>query len=320
MKIILLISIFLIEISADSCHQFSICSSPQPSQHPPHPQNPVKRGKMGARGQKGEKGERGSDVGDVEARVGALEGENSKLREAIGELNRTATKQEENISKMQNLIVQLSDQVASSVLNQEKKAKHLKKILDKQSNEISTISDLYYTLSECHVPPILNINPNIPVKISHNSSVELSCAPFTAVGEINRNCLSGNWIPSFRSEPFKCELFGASWEAANTNCQQIGKKLLIDDIETTKKRQELCKKYGVTTDRLWTGIKKYGREWVKADGSVLGSNMQIDWCPGYPTSTNGWDYPVIYCNENSDREFGRFKNKPKSYTYKFICQ
>ena len=107
MKIILLISIFLIEISADSCHQFSICSSP-PSQHPSHPQNPVKRGKMGARGQKGEKGERGSDVGDMEARVGALEGENSKLREAIGELNRTAAKQEENISKMQNLIVHLN--------------------------------------------------------------------------------------------------------------------------------------------------------------------------------------------------------------------
>ena len=39
------------------------------------------------------------------------------------------------------------DQVASSVLSLEKKAKHLKIILDKQSNEISTISDITYTLS-----------------------------------------------------------------------------------------------------------------------------------------------------------------------------
>jgi len=254
----------------------------------------------------------------VEARVGALEGENSKLREMIGELNRTATKQEENIRKMQNLIVQFSDQVASSVLNQEKKAKHLKKILDKQSNEISTISDLTYTLSECHLPPILNINPNIPVKIPHNSSVELSC-PYTAIGEVNRNCLSGNWIPSFRSEPFKCELFDANWEAANTHCQQIGKKLLIDDIKTIKKRQELCRKYDIRDNTyIWTGIKKHGREWVKADGSVL--DFGIDWCPGYPTSSNGYDYLVIYCIENDDKYSWRFKNRRKSSTYKFICQ
>ena len=39
------------------------------------------------------------------------------------------------------------DQVASSVLSQERKAKHIRKIVDKQSNEISTISDITYTLS-----------------------------------------------------------------------------------------------------------------------------------------------------------------------------
>merc|ERR1719489_492748 len=137
MKVVLLTLIFLIEIfhvSADSCHQLSICDS-RPSE-PQDPQTPVKRGKMGARGPKGEKGERGSDVGDmlsnkmgeIEMRMRLLEGDNTKLRETIGEMNRTASKQEENINKLQNLIVQLNDQVASSVLSQERKAKHIKKL------------------------------------------------------------------------------------------------------------------------------------------------------------------------------------------------
>ena len=39
------------------------------------------------------------------------------------------------------------DQVASAVLSQEKKARHLKKIVDKQSKEISTISDITSTIS-----------------------------------------------------------------------------------------------------------------------------------------------------------------------------
>ena len=82
----------------------------------------------------------------------------------------------------------------------------------------------------------------------------------------------------------------------------------------------MCKKYGVTTDILRTGIKKYGREWVKADGSVLSSNMRIDWSPGCPYSDNGYDYLVIYCNENSDSYFGRFLNWRESSTAKFICQ
>ena len=56
---------------------------------------------MGARGQKGEKGEMGTDVDEMEARMGVLQGENSKLRKTIGELNRTAAKQAENINKMQ---------------------------------------------------------------------------------------------------------------------------------------------------------------------------------------------------------------------------
>ena len=82
----------------------------------------------------------------------------------------------------------------------------------------------------------------------------------------------------------------------------------------------MCRKYGVTSGYIWSGIKKYGREWVKADGSVLSSNMRIDWSPGYPYSTNGYDYLVIYCNENSDSYFGRFLNWRESSTAKFICQ
>ena len=82
----------------------------------------------------------------------------------------------------------------------------------------------------------------------------------------------------------------------------------------------MCRKYGVTSGYMWSGIKKYGREWVKADGSVLSSNMRIDWSPGYPYSANGYDYLMIHCNENDDRYFGRFKNKPESNGYKFICQ
>ena len=41
----------------------------------------------------------------------------------------------------------LLDQVASSVVSQERKAKHIKKIVDKQSNEISIMYDITYTLS-----------------------------------------------------------------------------------------------------------------------------------------------------------------------------
>ena len=84
--------------------------------------------------------------------------------------------------------------------------------------------------------------------------------------------------------------------------------------------RELCKKYGVTSGHLWSGIKRYGREWVKADGSVLSSNMRIDWYPGRPSSDNGFDYLVIYCIENSDNYFGRFLNAPERSTVKFICQ
>ena len=84
--------------------------------------------------------------------------------------------------------------------------------------------------------------------------------------------------------------------------------------------RELCKKYGVTGGSIWTGIKRYGREWVKADGSVLDSNMSIDWYPGYPSSRSGHDYLAFYCDENADSYFGRFRNIPESSTYKFICQ
>ena len=84
--------------------------------------------------------------------------------------------------------------------------------------------------------------------------------------------------------------------------------------------RELCKKLGFTSGFIWSGIKRYGREWVKADGSVLDSNIRIDWRPGYPASYNGWDYLTIHCNENNDNYFGRFENWPESSTFKFICQ
>ena len=83
----------------------------------------------------------------------------------------------------------------------------------------------------------------------------------------------------------------------------------------------MCKKYGATEiSFFWTGIKRYGREWVKADGSVLDSNMRIDWVSGYPSSSSGSDYLAISCHENSDNYFGRFVNVPESDGYKFICQ
>ena len=69
---------------------------------------------MGARGSKGEKGERGSDamlgnkMDEIETRMATLEGENAKLRETIGEMNRTASKQEESINKLEKFIVQLN--------------------------------------------------------------------------------------------------------------------------------------------------------------------------------------------------------------------
>ena len=82
----------------------------------------------------------------------------------------------------------------------------------------------------------------------------------------------------------------------------------------------MCRKYGVTSGYMWSGIKKYGREWVKADGSVLDSNMRIDWVSGYPSSSSGSDYLAISCYENIDNYFGRFYNRPESHTVKFICQ
>ena len=83
----------------------------------------------------------------------------------------------------------------------------------------------------------------------------------------------------------------------------------------------MCKKYGATEiSFFWTGIKRYGREWVKADGSVLDSNIRIDWVSGYPNSRSRSDYLSISCYENINNHFGRFVNVPESDGYKYICQ
>ena len=92
--------------------------------------------------------------------------------------------------------------------------------------------------------------------------------------------------------------------------------------ETIFFNREVCRKFGSGSHvwagiNLFTGITKTSGDWRYPNGRSLGA-FQLNWYPGYPKSSNGYDFMIIYCG--ADSNFGKIFNYQKTATYKFLCQ
>lgn len=57
--------------------------------------------------------------------------------------------------------------------------------------------------SECSLEHIEHINEELPSRIPHNTSVELSCNyKYSGRKQVNRTCNFDNWVPNFYSSSF----------------------------------------------------------------------------------------------------------------------
>jgi len=257
--------------------------------------------------------------------------ENSILQESVTEMNRTLLNQIE-------LLEQQKDEMNKTFLNQ---TKHLqfelsrivaglgiyetllleqieyqrmtKNVLQQQAKQISFYSEITRLLSECRLPKIEYLSTRR--KIQHDSTVHLQCSNLVYRGVKNRTCKLGKIRPNFETHPFSCDTFYATWDEANKFCTDLGTTLISDETDTTEKRKEACRNYGVT-DWLWTGITKSSGEWTYPNGGSL-NGFHYDWVPGYPKTDNGWDFMVISCFEDSD--FGKIFNNLKTDSFKFMC-
>jgi len=176
----------------------------------------------------------------------------------------------------------------------------------------------------CSLPHIEHLSRHMPRLTPDRSSVELSCeGSLVPFGVTNRNCNSRQWSPDFASKPFSCRnLFKVTWDEANNFCKNLGTELITEGIDTTEKRKEVCKRFGVAEVDLnrayiWTGITKSSGRWRQANGGSVGS-FQFDW-KNSAWNYNGWDFLAIECIEISPY-FGKVLNQPKRGSYYVLCQ
>jgi len=312
----LILLVATLYVGADNCQRWTVCNENRVPSNPVDPITPVKRGKMGPKGLKGEKGNAGRKGADLsvemnglEEKITRLEGENSVLNEAITKINQKLSTQRSKIG----LLEQEKDEMNNTIFSQTKIVRQLENVLLKQIEQIEIYSNITETLSECHLPDIENIRQ--PGKIKHNSTVQMSCSSFFPRGVTKRRCMFAKFHPNFHTHPFSCGVFSTTWDEAKKTCKDHGSEIISFGLETIEKRKAACRRIG---EQFWTGIKKTNGRWEYPDGTNA-DNFNFNWYPGSPHLYPGWNFLVVYCDENSSN-FGKVHNQPKTSGYHFLCQ
>merc|ERR1719427_2041356 len=316
----------------------SVTNSNNPLSNPIDPMIPVKRGKMGPRGEKGDKGNPGEKGADLSVEIDNLEGNIARLEEENSIFNKTTTKLKKMLSTQRtkfDLLEQEKNALSKTTLSQAVKIQDLQDLLEHEKNEmnntifsqtnrIQLLESLLYkqierisvseALSECQLPDITNISPQISRRVPNNATVQLSCSRFfPQTGVTKRRCFFGKFHPNFQSHPFSCDSFYTTWEKANKVCKDLGTTLISDGIDTTEKRKSTCIEYGATTF-VHTGIEKSSGSWRYPDGRSLNS-FEFDWKRQY--TNRGSDYMKVVCTRG--RDFGKLINLSRGESQNFLC-
>merc|ERR1712183_163888 len=271
MKLIFLVVFLLVATSdadGDTCQHWSVCNQ-QPLSNPTDPVVPVKRGKMGPKGERGEKGNAGETGANLSVELEGLEEKTTRLEKKNSNLEETITKVNEKLLLKIDLLEQEKDEMNSTIASQTKRMEELESLLleqieranftetmlQKQAKQMEVYSKYTETLAECHLPDI-SLSPQTRMRVQHNTTIQLSCSRGSkSEGVAERNCWMGKLHPNFKSHPFSCDLFAAHWDEANKICTDLGSTLIYEGIDTTEKRKEVCRKFGVGGN-LFTGITK----------------------------------------------------------------
>jgi len=319
-----LVALILVLFFSAVCAESQTCTSvttttcdpgenPQFSSSVPHG-NTVKRGKAGPKGEKGEPGPAGpagTDLSEVVAEVSARHGR---------QINRNSALLSELSGKISNVESEQNRRLEALASLQNGTVEKLMALVGRQGEEILRLKKHVEALTtDCVMPEVAFSTRNSTRIVPHNTVVKYQCdLYYEAESETVRSCVKGTILPSFQTNPLKCTKMKLSFKKAADHCKEHNMILAQAGIDTTAKRQELCRRNGLSND-VWIGMEKEttGGQWRFADGSNVPGSFQYEW--QWYNEDEGHDFMRLWCFRTSSH-FGELYNLPNTRKLDFICQ